>query len=596
MTPFVLLDNIRDGRARHYHDFVHRESLAAEALDTLDALLYKGWADNLHCTLRIPYEFGYSLNHLPGRPANLHIDWYRNYERLDSQGQKRFFSRYLSENRGALRGLLINSSYRRDKCRYDQAIARIRARIRAGDLYQANYTDILEADFSGDPLLLYAALRTHQNAPYAAFMAHPEDGHTLCLSPECFWSLEKGNIRTEPMKGTAPRPLRDEDLPAAIRKLAKDPKNCAENAMIVDLLRSDLAKIAQPHSIHVRAPFHVADYGKILQMTSKIEAKPRRSVTIAEIIRATFPCGSITGAPKRMAMQVINEIEGCPRGLYTGAIGYLEPDGDHICGKFNVAIRTLCIDGNKARFGVGGGITIDSTADGEYRECQTKAAFLHLPPTLALIETLLVENGAIHRLERHHRRLQESAHSLGLPAPPPLVELRTMIAEKLPRQGTAAKSRLQLRLSAERLKVKVFPLSPAQAPPHVLLAAEALTNRDPLRRFKTTRRAPLDRAWRFAESHNAFDALLFNRNGELLEGGRSNVFVLLEGKWHTPAFTLDIIPGVMRAHVLRHPALIGATRIHESRLQRKDVLKAEKILLTNSLRGIVQVTLLPYPK
>ena len=596
MTPFALLDNIRDGRARHYHGFVRRESLAAEALDTLDALLGEGWADNLHCTLRIPYEFGYSLNHLPGRPANLHLDWYRHCERLDSQDQERFFSRYSSEHRGAVRGLLIDACYRRDKCRYDDAIARIHERIRAGDLYQVNYTDTLDADFAGDPVLLYAALRARQNAAYAALMAHPEDGHTLCLSPECFLSFGKGKIRTEPMKGTAARPLRDEELPAAIRKLAEDPKNCAENAMIVDLLRSDLAKIARPHSIRVRAPFHVADYGKVLQMTSGIEAKMRKSVTIAEIIRATFPCGSITGAPKRMAMQVIDEIEDRPRGLYTGAIGYLEPDGDHICGKFNVAIRTLCIDRNKACFGVGGGITIDSTADGEYRECQTKAAFLHLPPTLALIETLLVENGAIHRLERHHRRLQESAHSLSLPAPPPLVELRTMIAEKLPRRGIAAKSRLQLRLSAERLEVKVFSLSPAQAPPHILLAAEALANRDPLRRFKTTCRAPLDRAWRFAESRNAFDALLFNRNGELLEGGRSNVFVLLEGKWHTPALTLDILPGVMRAHVLRHPALIGATRVHESRLRRKDVLKAEKILLTNSLRGILPVTLLPYPK
>ena len=593
MTPFALFDNIRDGRARHYHGFVCRQSLRAEALDRLDALLYRGWAENLHCTLRIPYEFGYPLNRLPGPRAPLYIDWYRHCEHLDRDGVQRFFTRYLSEHPGALQGLLIAPRYRQDKSRYDSAIACIHERIRAGAVYQINHTDTLEADFAGDPLLLYAALRTRQNAPYAAFMAHSEDGYTLSLSPECFLSFREGKIRAEPMKGTASHPLRDEELPAAIRKLAEDPKNRAENTMIVDLLRNDLAKIAQPHSMSVRAPFHVADYGRVLQMTSRIEATLRPSATMADIIRATFPCGSITGAPKRMAMQAIEEIECRPRGLYTGAIGYLEPDEKWVAGTFNVAIRTLCIHEDKASFGVGGGITSDSTSDDEYQECRTKAAFLHLPPALALMETLLVANGTIHRLEKHHHRLQKSAGSLGLAAPPSLVELHLSLQEKLARYPRTGRLRLKLLLGANGLEMRVSPFSPKQGAVYCLIADERLANRDPLRRFKTTCRAPLDRAWRSAESQGAFDALLFNSNGELLEGGRSNVFLCLDGKWHTPPLALDILPGIMRADLLEHPALIGATHICESRLKRQDVLAAEKILLTNSLRGIMAATLLP---
>lgn len=596
IKPFAFFDNIRDGRARHYHGFIFRESLCAEKLDSLDELLVQGWTNNLHCTLRIPYEFGYPLNRLPGPEAALCIDWYRHCTHLDRQGIKRFFAHYLSKHRGALQGLLISPRYCQDKPRYDRAIAAIQERIRAGDIYQINHTDTLEADFAGDPLLLYAALRARQNAPYAVFMAHSEDGYTLSLSPECFLSLHNGKIHAEPMKGTASRPLRDEELPKAIRTLAEDPKNRAENTMIVDLLRNDLAKIAQPHSIRVRAPFDVADYGRVLQMTTRIEATLRRSATMAEIIRATFPCGSITGAPKRMAMQVIEEIECRPRGLYTGSIGYLEPDGERIAGTFNVAIRTLCINKGKASFGVGGGITIDSTPDAEYQECRTKAAFLDVPPTLALMETLLVVNGRVRRLEKHYHRLQESARSLGLPAPPPLTELRASIRKKLDQYPCADKLRLKLLLGADGLEKRVFPYTPARCAAYCLLTDEPLAQHDPLRRFKTSYRAALDRAWQFAENHNAFDALLFNTNDELLEGGRSNVFLCVDGTWHTPPLTLDILPGVMRAEVLENPGLIGTGHIHETRLKRKDVLTAEKILLTNSLRGIMEVELLPHNK
>lgn len=596
MKPFAFFDNIRDGRARHYHDFIFRESLCPETLDSLDELLFRGWANNLHCTLRIPYEFGYPLNRLPGPEAALCIDWYRHCTRLDKQGVQRFFTRYLSEHQGALQGLLITPRYCQDKPRYDRAIASIQERIRAGEIYQINHTDTLEADFAGDPLLLYAALRARQNAPYAAFIAHSEDQYTLSLSPECFLSLRNGKIHAEPMKGTASRPLRDEELPRAIRKLAEDPKNRAENTMIVDLLRNDLAKIAEPNSIRVRAPFDVTDYGRVLQMTTRIEATLRKSTTMAEIICATFPCGSITGAPKRMAMQVIEKIECRPRGLYTGAIGYLEPEGEQIAGTFNVAIRTLCIDKSKASFGVGGGITIDSTPDDEYQECRTKAAFLDVPPKLTLMETLLVVNGTLCRLEKHYHRLQESARSLGLPAPPPLNELHASIRETLDQYQCADKLRLKLLLNANGFEKRVFPYSSARCAAYCLLADEPLANRDPLRRFKTNYRAALDRAWQFAENHNAFDALLFNTNDELLEGGRSNVFLCVDGTWHTPSLTLDILPGVMRTEVLENPELIGTDHIYETRLKRKDVLAAEKILLTNSLRGIMEVALLPNNK
>ena len=571
--PYLLLDDARARRARLYRDHIRRDTLAAADLDQLDALLARGWAEGLHAALRIPYEFGLALMELAESAPPLVLDWYARLDQLHGDAIDAWLR---SQHDGAPAGLL-DLCFDTDRAAYARTIAAIHEHIRAGNTYQVNYTLRATAASYGSPVALYQRLRALQPAPYAALAWHPADGHTLCLSPELFLARDGEWLHTLPMKGTA---RAEGDIAAAKAALARDPKNRAENTMIVDLLRNDLSKIARPHGVSVSDAFHVAQHGEVLQMTSRVNAHLRPGTTHAAILRAAYPCGSITGAPKRITMQTIAALESSPRDLYTGALGYIEPDKMRL----NVAIRTLQITDSHARFGVGSGITIDSDADDEYRECQLKAAFLRHPPDIGLIETLRVEHGAAQHLDAHLARLTNSAASLGLPCDVDAVRAAVMA------RCAGANSAHRLKITLQRdgtPQLDLAPLDPIARDILILEHPEALPDRDPLRRHKTTHRAHLDRIWQTAVARGAFDALLYNQSGELLEGARSSVFLQIDGAWHTPPLTLDILPGIARARLLANPALIGATHIAETRLSRADVTRAETILLTNSLRGVL---------
>lgn len=576
--PYLLLDDARAGRARLYRDHIRRDTLAAADIDQLDTLLARGWADGLHAALRIPYEFGVALMELAASAPPLILDWYARLDHLHGDAIDAWLH---SQHDGAPAGLL-GLQFDTDRAAYAHNIATIHELIRAGNTYQVNYTLRATAESYGNPVALYQRLRALQPAPYAALAWHPADGHTLCLSPELFLARDGDRLHTLPMKGTA---RATGDIAAAKAALARDPKNRAENTMIVDLLRNDLSKIAHPHGVNVSDAFHVAQHGEVLQMTSRVNARLRPGTTHAAILRATFPCGSITGAPKRITMQTIAALETSPRDLYTGALGYIEPEEMRL----NVAIRTLQITDGHARFGVGSGITIDSDADDEYRECQLKAAFLRHPPDIGLIETLRVEHGAPQHLDAHLARLANSAASLGLPCDKDAV--RTAVIARC--TGAHSTHRLKITLPRDGTpQLELAPLAAIARDVLVLEHPEALPDRDPLRRHKTTHRAHLDRIWRAATARGAFDALLYNERGELLEGARSSVFLRIDGAWHTPPLALDILPGIARARILADPALIGATRIAETRLSRADVARADTLLLTNSLRGILTARLI----
>ena len=571
--PYLLLDDARAGRARLYRDHIRRDTLAAADLDQLDALLARGWADGLHAALRIPYEFGLALMELAESAPPLILDWYARLDHLHGDAIDAWLR---SQHDGAPAGLL-DLRFDTDRAAYARTIAAIHELIRAGNTYQINYTLRATAASYGNPVALYQRLRALQPAPYAALAWHPADGHTLCLSPELFLARDGDHLHTLPMKGTA---RAEGDIAAAKAALARDPKNRAENTMIVDLLRNDLSKIARPHGVSVSDAFHVAQHGEVLQMTSRVNALLRPGTTHAAILRATFPCGSITGAPKRITMQTIAALETSPRDLYTGALGYIEADEMRL----NVAIRTLQITDDHARFGVGSGITIDSDADDEYRECQLKTAFLRHPPDIGLIETLRVADGAPQHLDAHLARLANSAASLGLPCDIDAVQMAVMAHCA----GANSTHRLKITLPRDGTpQIDLAPLDPIAGDVFVLEHPEALPDRDPLRRHKTTHRAHLDRIWRAATARGAFDALLYNESGELLEGARSSVFLRIDGAWHTPPLALDILPGIARARILAEPTLIGATHIAETRLSRADVARATRICLTNSLRGIL---------
>ncbi|MDO4642833.1 MAG: bifunctional anthranilate synthase component I family protein/class IV aminotransferase [Cardiobacteriaceae bacterium] len=573
---YLLLDDARDKHARLYQDHIRRDTISADKIEQLDVLLNYGWEKGLHATLTIPYEFGYTLVGLHPTSPPLLLDWYGRLEYLNGTD----IDDWLHKQHQHAPSGLINLHFDTSLATYTQAIEDIQEQIRAGNTYQINYTLRLHGESYGNPVALYQRLRAQQPAPYAALAYHPDDGYTLCLSPELFLARDGTQIYTLPMKGTA---RAEGDIEAAKSILAHDPKNRAENTMIVDLLRNDLSKLAKPHSVRVTDPFHVEQHGQVLQMTSRINAELHPQICYSDILSATFPCGSITGAPKRITMQFIEALESSPRKLYTGAIGYIEPQ--KMC--LNVAIRTLSIHDHQATFGVGSGITIDSDAEDEYQECQLKAAFLHLPAEVGLIETLRIEDGIPQDLELHLKRLSSSAAALNIPCD--LSAIRHHLAHLPQAKG---KQRLRIDLAPDgKWHITITPLT--ALPNHItcIIHPVSLPDHDPLRRYKSTHRCHFDQAWQQAEIQGAFDALIFNESGYLLEGGRSNIFIQINREWHTPPLTLDILPGIARTKILAYPELLHTDTIHETLLTHSDLIHADRIILVNSLRGILHATL-----
>jgi len=383
------------------------------------------------------------------------------------------------------------------------------------------------------------------------------------------------------MKGTAPRSADPEWL-------RLDPKNRAENVMIVDLLRNDMSRVAVTGSVQVPRLFSVEAYNSVWQMTSTVEARLLPGTTFAHILRALMPCGSITGAPKHKTMQLIDALESTPRGIYTGAIGWMDKS-HNFC--LSVPIRTLELQHGRGRMGVGAGIVLDSVAADEFEECELKAQFLTgSDPGFDLFETTFAtkEEGIRHS-DRHLSRLETSAQWCGFPFD--RTQLQKRIEETCAGFEAKAGHRLRIALSKSgEITVTSAPLVPlAASTVDVLLASEygfaARFADDPLLRHKTTSREEYDRAWREAEAQGAFDMLFFNERAELTEGGRSNVFVRLNGRWSTPPLDAGLLPGVMRG------VLIEELDAEERMLTREDLDRAESLMICNALRGAVPARL-----
>jgi para-aminobenzoate synthetase/4-amino-4-deoxychorismate lyase len=478
---------------------------------------------------------------------------------------------------------------------FAEAVERIHRYIEAGDTYQVNYTYRLRFDAYGSPQALYAKLRARQPVPYGALIALPDGSAVLSLSPELFVEHKHGEMTARPMKGTAAATGEAQQDAARAARLAADPKNRAENLMIVDLLRNDLGRIASSGSVSVPHLFDVDRYNSVLQMTSTVRAQLRDDVTLAQAFAALYPCGSITGAPKRRTMQIIRELEPDPRGVYTGAIGWFEAaDDDRRIGDFclSVPIRTLVLnapgaDGvRQGEMGVGAGIVHDSVAADEFAECRLKASFLTgLPSDFELFETMHAarDEGCRHR-ELHLRRLRSSAAYFGFPYDD--VEVRKRLNDHCAALSPGPhRMRLALNHSGS-CAVQSAPLTPLSGPVKVLTAHQPTVANDLFLRHKTTVREPYDAAWRAAEAQGAFDMLFRNRDGELTEGARSNVFVKLGGRWYTPPLSAGLLPGVMRAVLLADPGW-NAT---ERRLTLDDLRAAEEVVVCNALRGALRVT------
>lgn len=593
MPYFALFDDAVSGRAKLYQNHVESRLFHHNELDSLNDTLQKGWQKGLHAVLFADYEFGLPLMGMDSeRGGNLALHWFADCADTDAAS-------WLAQNSDDLPAGISTPQSSVSEADYLDHIRQIHEAIRRGDTYQINYTTRLNLQAYGNPVSLYRRLR--QPVPYAVLSHLPDaagkSAWTLCFSPELFLKIDAdGTISTEPMKGTAPI-LGDGQDERRAAELQADPKNRAENVMIVDLLRNDLGKIAQTGKVCVPEPFKVSRFGSVWQMTSTIQAQALPHITAADILRAAFPCGSITGAPKRMSMQIIESLEAEPRGLYTGSIGYLKPcaGGLGFEGIFNVVIRTLSLkpvsdpisdDLYHGVYGVGSGIVIDSDPAAEYRECGWKARFLNeLRPAFGIFETMRVENRQCRLLDLHLGRLKTSAQALNLPLPDDCeTRIRQYIA-KLP-DGLF---RLKAELVSDGLILSHAATAELPAPQRVIPAPQPLPRRDYLGRFKTTRRALYDQAWRTAETQGAFDSLFFNSDGLLLEGGRSNVFVKYQGQWLTPSLDLDILNGVMRQAVLQQPqTYLGTDAVIETHITRNMLEHAEEIRLSNALRGMFE--------
>lgn len=458
---------------------------------------------------------------------------------------------------------------------YCATVARIRALIAAGECYQVNFTFPLRGQLFGHPLAVYDALRRRQPVRYGALIQHP-DGAILSRSPELFVKRNGDRLVCRPMKGTAPRA----EAPAV---LTESEKNRAENVMIVDLIRNDLGRIAPAGGVRVERLFDVEAYPSVWQMTSTVSAHPVHA-DLLTIFRALFPCGSITGAPKIRAMEVIAEVESHARGVYCGALGWLAPSGDF---RFSVPIRTLesASDG-RFRCGLGSGIVADSDPEGEWEECLLKGRFVTgLGPSFGLIETLRCEAQCPRPyplLERHLARLTASAGFFGIPLN--VARLRCELDAIAAQLVGVHRVRVELD-PAGTLAFVHAPLQPlGGALPSVAVSSCRVASDDLLLRHKTTARAFYDAELGKAVAAGHFDVLFFNERDELTEGARTNVFVDHgDGVLHTPPLGSGVLDGVYRRKLLDE----GTAR--EAVVSREALYSASHVYVANALRGLHKI-------
>jgi para-aminobenzoate synthetase / 4-amino-4-deoxychorismate lyase len=457
---------------------------------------------------------------------------------------------------------------------YIQAISKIRELITRGDTYQVNYTFPLLATFTGDPKSWYGDLCLAQGAEYCAYF---DLGRfkILSLSPELFFERTGDSVRTKPMKGTIHRgrwPTEDEEL---AQMLAESPKDRAENVMIVDLLRNDLGKVSLPGSVQVSKLFEIERFETLWQMTSTVESTLQTGIGFGELIAALFPCGSITGAPKIRTMEIICALEPFPRGIYTGTIGFIRPGGDCV---FNVAIRTVVLDSDTgaATFGVGGGITIDSTAELEYDECLLKSSFLTAPsPRFRLLESILLEGGEFFLLSRHLERLKASARyfNFHFPEEQILCELQRAVVT---RSNERWKIRLLLSKAGE-IEIEAIQLGSAgRTPPRVALAAQPVDSNDRFLFHKTTNRQVYDQA--LAKRPDCDDVILWNERGEITESSIANVVLSIDGQLFTPPQHSGLLAGTFREE------LLADGTIRERVIRKEELQEASSFFLINSVR------------
>ncbi|WP_321389270.1 aminodeoxychorismate synthase component I [Emcibacter sp.] len=590
----VFLDNSLDlftGQVSYVYDTPDEVITARTPAELTDAFehMEKVLDAGKHLAGYISYETGLALEHcLEGLlPAKADVPYlcfgvYGERKTLTASDAGEYWRTGDGMRDPEVDNLQLNIS--RDE--YLQDIERIQEYLQAGDVYQVNYTLKALFDYAGPSKALYSRLRRAQPVSYGAYISSDELD-VLSFSPELFLKKQADVVVMKPMKGTIRRGHtleEDRDLAAFMRE---DEKSRAENLMIVDLIRNDLSKLAEPGSVQVDSLFDIEKYRTLLQMTSTVKARLGDHVKVTDLLKSMFPCGSVTGAPKIRAMEIIHELERGPRGIYTGAIGYITPDRD-LC--FNVPIRTLVLDrAGRGCLGIGGGIVADSVAGEEYEECLLKASFLtRKQPTFDLLETIgwSGEEG-FKLLDLHLDRLKKSAEYFDFRFD------RDEIRKDLERTAEylAPETEWRIRLLLSRVgnwSVTCEKQAGGQVGevPQICLSDRRTDSRNSLFYHKTTARDFYNEELAKArQDGGCFEVIFQNENCELTEGSFTNLFVELDGQLFTPPVSAGLLAGTLRQDLLEQGRAIEKT------LWPEDLLRAEKIFVGNSVRGLLQVKL-----
>lgn len=586
MTTRILIDDSLETGARSwlFENPVRRITASTpQDVPCAIAALSQARAEGLWAAGYLAYELGYLLEPRlvellpPGRSVPL-LDFalYENCERPDAAQVEALLTGWSD---GGYRVSPPEPSIARED--YARFFGRALDYIAAGDIYQLNLTFMARFGVEGCPVALYRDLRRKQPVAYGALMQF-EERTVLSHSPELFIGVEGTRIRTRPMKGTARRGPSPQDDTALRDWLARDEKSRAENLMIVDLMRNDISRVAQPASVKVTDLFSVETYATLHQMTSGVTARLKDGTELDGLLRALFPSGSITGAPKLRAMEIIRELESEARGVYTGAVGLLAPNGD---ARFNVAIRTLVLDNSgHGEIGIGSGIVADSRMDDEYDECLLKMRFLTEPAReFDLIETLRFDaRTGYYLLDRHMERLAASAAYFGYP----FDAARILAAlDEVPAASGDPCLRVRLLLARDGSPTVT---SVAIQPPaagttmRYMLSGQTADSRDVFLYHKTTIREFYDDEHaRLSKAHGVDEVIFVNERGELTEGSRTNIFISRGGELLTPPIASGLLCGTLRADLLAS----GAAR--EEILTLADLENGE-LYLGNSVRGLVR--------
>jgi para-aminobenzoate synthetase/4-amino-4-deoxychorismate lyase len=604
----ILLDDAQSTAAkpssRYYKNPLHYwrilstgdNSLDLSATQTCLAQIATSLARGEFVVAAFAYELGRQIHRLPQRAGNtlsthpLIEAWsFKSFDKLSKAQVDALIADQLTllEPDQSSAGVLdVHESL--DEKQFASDIASILEYIRSGDTYQINHTYRITGKTYGSPLALYSRLRERQPGRFGAYVEH-DGNYLLSQSPELFIAREGDTLKAMPMKGTASA------LSAVASALSDDPKNQAENVMIVDLLRNDLSRISLPGTVTVPNLFEVARHGDVLQMTSTVQGQAKPNTSLLDVLTAVFPCGSVTGAPKKRSMQIIQDLEPKDRGYYCGALGWLDPGGDFA---FSVPIRTIEITEDLESYastftlGIGAGITHDSDPEQEWQECRIKSDFLmNLPSSAGLFETIAVVGNRPQKLEMHLDRMQASALVLGISFnrsnAKAVVDSACSSLDAL----TSFRLRLDLTIHGE-LSTSTGVIESINQPVKIFWAKDILSgdvgmrSGDTLLRHKVSNRTLYDLAWKTAVGLGGFDALFTNEQGFVTEGGRTSIFVKPQGslEWLTPPVSAGLLPGVMRATLLADPK----RNAREANLTINDVSMADEIILTNALRGAIK--------